>query len=65
LLPATQEKRKKCSVIGEGIASSSSMSIPSGQSRAFDESVEFRNLPPLKPNEWSWTYSIDRISARN
>jgi hypothetical protein len=33
------------------------------QKRAFRGYVRFDNLPPLKPNEWSWHYSIVEIVA--
>jgi hypothetical protein len=61
LLPA--KPAGKCTAVGEDVAKEYGLNIPSGQKRAFKRYVSFRNLPPLKPKEWSWHYSIVEVVA--
>jgi hypothetical protein len=56
-------KEVKCTAVGQYVAKEYGVNIPSGQKRAFRGYVRFDNLPPLKPNEWRWHYSIDEIVA--
>ncbi|MGE3915431.1 MAG: hypothetical protein AB7F78_06995 [Hyphomicrobiaceae bacterium] len=53
----------KCAAVGQDVARHYGLNVPSGQKRAFRGYVRFDNLPPLKPNEWSWRYSIVEIVA--
>lgn len=53
----------KCTIVGESNASEYSISIPPGQRRAIDTYVSFSNLPDLKPEGWSWSYSIVEVRA--
>lgn len=53
----------KCTAIGQYIATEYALNIPSGQKRAFTGYVRLDHLPPLKPNEWSWNYSIVEVVA--
>jgi len=61
--PGAGKSVGKCTAVGEYVAREYGLNIPSGQKRAFNGYVRFENLPPLKPNEWSWYYSVVEIVA--
>ena len=60
---SSEKNSVKCNAVGEYVARDYGINIPKGQKRAFEGYVHFYNLPPLKPNEWSWHYSIVEIVA--
>jgi hypothetical protein len=51
-----------CGVVGEGVARASSINVPKGQKRAFEEYVSLPRLPDMK--EWSWSYSVEETIAK-
>ena len=58
---------KGCTVIGEddGSTPSYSFSVPSKQMRAFEVSVNLRNLPkPVKWEKWDWNYVIQEVRGK-
>lgn len=56
-------KKPKCRTVGEALASEYFLTIPPGQSRAIDPSVNFENLPELKEGDWNWSFSVTEIRA--